>query len=64
MAANRAARLYAHAHRHPIYRYAHARAYRYIHARDNPHRYACACRYAHDNAVRCIHAHPRCPHVN
>ena len=56
MAANRAARLYAHAHRNP--------AYRYIHARANPHRYAGACRYTHARANRRIHpcTHARCAH--
>lgn len=39
MAANRAAR-YAHARRHPAYRY--ALACRYIYSHANPHRYVCA----------------------
>ena len=46
MAANRAARLYVDAHRHPAYRYAHACA--------NLHRYARAYRRIHPCA------HTRC----
>ena len=76
MAANRAARIYADAHRHPAYRYAHACACRYIHSRANPHRYACACRCARAIAYRYTHAytcaycrinpstHTRCAHDN